>query len=69
MLVIAVLQAIWAVARGLDHGANIVSLIAAVAMTVCAALTIRDIRSPGRVEGRRFDRRRTATERHDGDHR
>ena len=69
VLVIAVLQAIWSVSRGLDHGANIVSLIAAIAMTVCAALTIRDIRSPGRAEGRRFGQGRMATERYHGDHR
>lgn len=49
VLVIAVLQAIWSVSRGLDHGANIVSLAAAIAMIGCAALTIWGVRSPGRA--------------------
>jgi len=55
VLVIAVLQAIWSVARGLDHGANVVSLTAAIAMIGCAALTIWGVRSPGRrvTHGRR----------------
>ncbi|MBE6477855.1 MAG: hypothetical protein E7Z97_07290 [Propionibacteriaceae bacterium] len=48
VLVIAVLQAIWSVARGLEHGANVVSLTAAIAMIGCAALTIWGVRSPGR---------------------
>lgn len=69
VLVIAVLQAVWSVSRGLGHEANTVSLIAAIVMIGCAALTIWDVRSPGRTGGRRFGQGRMAAERHHGDHR